>query len=137
MKPEKGGKSMRHKQLTALLLSVIIAVSSGMPAGMQAYAAEGTAVEDNGGQIPEETPELGESFETEDSDSSAAAEPAATDGESEEETENAAALVTSEGGAASEEEPGQETENASSGVTEEEAIASEEEAEAETSEEAT
>ena len=141
MKPQKGGKTMRHKQIAALLLSVILAVSPGMAACMQAFAAEENAAEENAAEeiaaeesadlIPEEASDSGDSLETEDgSDPGAAAEPAASEDESEAETENAEAFVTSEESTATEEEPEQETENAASGVTEEE-FASEVEPEAE------
>ena len=133
---------MRHKQIAALLLSVILAVSPGMAACMQAFAAEENAAEENAADeiaaeesadlIPEEASDSGDSLETEDgSDPGAAAEPAASEDESEAETENAEAFVTSEESTATEEEPEQETENAASGVTEEE-FASEVEPEAET-----
>ena len=68
---------MRHKQFTALLLSAIVAFSSGMPVSLHAFAAEGSAVEDDGGQLPEESRESEDTVEEEDdSDSNAGADAA-------------------------------------------------------------
>ena len=84
---------MRHKQFTALLLSAIVALSSGMPVSLHAFAAEGSAVEDDGGQLSEESRESEDTVEEEDDSDSNAGADAAVDEDVEvpdEESENAA-----------------------------------------------
>ena len=94
---------MRHKQFTALLLSAIVAFSSCMPVSLHAFAAEGSAVEDDGGQLPEESRESEDTVEEEDDSDSNAGADAAVDEDVEvpdEESENPADVAADDGEAA-------------------------------------
>ena len=96
---------MRHKQFTALLLSAIVAFSSGMPVSLHAFAAEGSAVEDDGGQLSEESRESEDTVEEEDDSDSNAGADAAVDEDVEvpdEESENAADAAVDDSEAAPE-----------------------------------
>ena len=96
---------MRHKQFTALLLSAIVAFSSCMPVSLHAFAAEGSAVEDDGGQLPEESRESEDTVEEEDDSDSNAGADAAVDEDVEvpdEESENAADAAVDDSEAAPE-----------------------------------
>ena len=96
---------MRYKQFTALLLSAIVAFSSCMPVSLHAFAAEGSAVEDDGGQLPEESRESEDTVEEEDDSDSNAGADAAVDEDVEvpdEESENAADAAADDGEAAQE-----------------------------------
>ena len=110
---KKGGRHMRHKKITALLLSVIVAVSSCMPA----FAAE-----ENAGQILETGQEM------EDIDPDAAAENAEIE-EKEPEPESAEELETESSTDEEELEKATETvtaDDAAAGTTEIEVAAEEE-----------
>ena len=118
---------MRHKQFTALLLSAIVAFSSGMPVSLHAFAAEGSAVEDDGGQLPEESRESEDTVEEEDDSDSNAGADAAVDEDVEvpdEESENAADAAADDGEAAQ----ADGSENAAADVTADENEAAPEDA---------
>ena len=96
---------MRHKQFTALLLSAIVTFSSCIPVSLHAFAAEGSAVEDDGGQLPEESRESEDTVEEEDDSDSNAGADAAVDEDVEvpdEESENAADAAVDDSEAAPE-----------------------------------
>ena len=118
---------MRHKQFTALLLSAIVAFSSCMPVSLHAFAAEGNAVEDDGGQLPEESRESDDTVEEEDDSDSNAGADAAVDEDVEvpdEESENAADAAADDGEAAQ----ADGSENAAADVTADENEAAPEDA---------
>ena len=118
---------MRHKQFTALLLSAIVAFSSCMPVSLHAFAAEGSAVEDDGGQLPEESRESEDTVEEEDDSDSNTGADAAVDEDVEvpdEETENAADAAADDGEAAQ----ADGSENAAADVTADENEAAPEDA---------
>ena len=118
---------MRHKQFTALLLSAIVAFSSCMPVSLHAFAAEGSAVEDDGGQLPEESRESEDTVEEEDDSDSNAGADAAVDEDVEvpdEESENAADAAADDGEAAQ----ADGSENAAADVTADENEAAPEDA---------
>ena len=118
---------MRHKQFTALLLSAIVAFSSCMPVSLHAFAAEGSAVEDDGGQLPEESRESEDTVEEEDDSDSNAGADAAVDEDVEvpdEESENPADVAADDGEAAQ----ADGSENAAADVTADENEAAPEDA---------
>ena len=118
---------MRYKQFTALLLSAIVAFSSCMPVSLHAFAAEGSAVEDDGGQLPEESRESEDTVEEEDDSDSNAGADAAVDEDVEvpdEESENAADAAADDGEAAQ----ADGSENAAADVTADENEAAPEDA---------
>ena len=119
---------MRHKQITALLLSAIVAFSSCMPVSMQAFAAEGNAIEDDGGKLPDEIRDSEDAAVKEnDSASNAGSDAEVEEGVEvpDEETENSADAAADDSEAAP-----AETEDAATDVTaEENEIAPEEEPE--------
>ena len=118
---------MRHKQFTALLLSAIVTFSSCIPVSLHAFAAEGSAVEDDGGQLPEESRESEDTVEEEDDSDSNAGADAAVDEDVEvpdEESENAADAAADDGEAAQ----ADGSENAAADVTADENEAAPEDA---------
>ena len=118
---------MRHKQFSALLLSAIVAFSSCMPVSLHAFAAEGSAVEDDGGQLPEESRESEDTVEEEDDSDSNAGADAAVDEDVEvpdEESENPADVAADDGEAAQ----ADGSENAAADVTADENEAAPEDA---------